>query len=424
MPCHVSDLESPRRVLWLCTLIYLLCACGGFGLTPRDISGEKSKGGKKSGTEAVRQHREAKAAKADDTKVPVDLWNARVAKGCQGSSMAEAKLDWACNVLWEWFLLRRWKQNLWQSFAEYLQEEYGVDWLQERDVEDLRVDLVVGCEALRVAMLATWWAWEARSVLFFWRWPREFRKEARDGTPVRIQGHLPKYRKPQRMEQDEVIREKLFSKITKIRARGYVRPGAVVSLTSFFSIPKDVTDIRMVYDATKSGLNDVVWVPSFGLPTVDSTLRGIEFSTYLGDIDLGEMFLNFPLDPKIRPYAGVDLTPFGAMIGGDIGTAGGVIWEHWEWCLMGFKPSPYNAVRAFGWCEDIIQGYERDLGNPLRWDRVRLNLPGQLDYNPTLPWVSNTFDSNGSEQIARDFFTYMDDIRICGQDDDHCWDVT
>jgi hypothetical protein len=261
--------------------------CGGFGLTPGDISGEKSKGGKESGTEADRQHREVKVAKADDAEVPVDLWNARVAKGHQWSSSAEAKLDWACNVLRGRFLLRRWKQNLRRSLAEYLQEEYGKDWLQKRDVENLRMDLVVGCKALRVAMLASWWAWEAGSVLFFWRWPREFRKEARDGTPVRIMGHLPKYRKPQRMEQDEVLREKVFSKIAKIRAWGYVRPGAVVSLTNFFSIPKDVTDIRMVYDATKSGLNDVVRVPSFGLPTVDSTLRGIEFSTYLGDIDLG-----------------------------------------------------------------------------------------------------------------------------------------
>ena len=91
-----------------------------------------------------------------------------------------------------------------------------------------------------------------------------------------------------------------------------MRPGAVVSLTSFFSVPKDVTDIRMVYDATKSGLNDVVWVPSFGLPTVNSTLRGIEFSTYLGDIDLGEMFLNFPLNAPLQLYVGIDLSAFPA----------------------------------------------------------------------------------------------------------------
>ena len=66
----------------------------------------------------------------------------------------------------------------------------------------------------------------------------------------------------------------------------------------------------MVYNASKSGLNDVVWVPSFGLPTVDSTLRGIDSATSLGDLDLGEMFLNFPVDNKICPYVGLDLSGY------------------------------------------------------------------------------------------------------------------
>jgi hypothetical protein len=67
----------------------------------------------------------------------------------------------------------------------------------------------------------------------------------------------------------------------------------------------------MVYDASKSGLNDVVWAPSFGLPTVDLTLRGIDSFSHLGDLDLGEMFLNFPLDVKMRPYVGIDLSSLG-----------------------------------------------------------------------------------------------------------------
>jgi hypothetical protein len=87
--------------------------------------------------------------------------------------------------------------------------------------------------------------------------------------------------------------------LESVRLRGYVKPGPVVSLTSFFCVDKGPTDIRMVYDASKSGLNDVVWVPSFGLPTVDSSMRGIDSTSSLGDLDLGEMFLNFPVDDTI-----------------------------------------------------------------------------------------------------------------------------
>ena len=35
----------------------------------------------------------------------------------------------------------------------------------------------------------------------------------------------------------------------------------------------------MIYDATKSGLNEAVWVPWFSLPTIDCQLRDVESDT-------------------------------------------------------------------------------------------------------------------------------------------------
>lgn len=58
---------------------------------------------------------------------------------------------------------------------------------------------------------------------------------------------------------------------------------------------KGVDEIRMVYDATKSGLNDAVWAPWFTMPTVDCHLRAVEAGTFMVDCDMGEMFLNFML---------------------------------------------------------------------------------------------------------------------------------
>ena len=46
----------------------------------------------------------------------------------------------------------------------------------------------------------------------------------------------------------------------------------------------------MVYDGTRSGLNDCIWVPRFLLPTVGTHLRAVEAGTFMGDMDVGEMF--------------------------------------------------------------------------------------------------------------------------------------
>ena len=83
------------------------------------------------------------------------------------------------------------------------------------------------------------------------------------------------------------------------------------SITGFFDVPKGDSDICMVYNATKCGLNDALWTPNFFLPTIDLILRNADADTWFGDIDLGEMFLNYWLDEELRPYAGVDVSALG-----------------------------------------------------------------------------------------------------------------
>lgn len=41
----------------------------------------------------------------------------------------------------------------------------------------------------------------------------------------------------------------------------------------------------------------------------------MSFYTWCMDLDLGEMFLNFLLDLKMRPFAGVDLMPLSRFLG-------------------------------------------------------------------------------------------------------------
>lgn len=54
-------------------------------------------------------------------------------------------------------------------------------------------------------------------------------------------------------------------------------------------------------------MNDPVWVPYFGLPTVYAHSRAAEEGTIIGDNYMEETFLNFKLDEGIRPYVGHEL---------------------------------------------------------------------------------------------------------------------
>jgi hypothetical protein len=102
----------------------------------------------------------------------------------------------------------------------------------------------------------------------------------------------------------------MIDKLSNVRKRRYVEAGEVFALTSFFAVPKGVDDIRMVYNGTKLGLNDNIWVPRFPLPTMNTHLRAVDSNTYMSDMDIGEMFLNFVLHESMQALCGVDLTQY------------------------------------------------------------------------------------------------------------------
>jgi hypothetical protein len=66
-------------------------------------------------------------------------------------------------------------------------------------------------------------------------------------------------------------------------------------------------DIRLVYNGTSSEFKAHLWCPWFALATINTILRALEPETYMGDIDVGEMFLNFILEERCN-LAGVDLS--------------------------------------------------------------------------------------------------------------------
>jgi hypothetical protein len=88
---------------------------------------------------------------------------------------------------------------------------------------------------------------------------------------------------------------------------------------------------------------------------------------------------------------------------------------------MGFRPSPYNACRSFLWAEEIIRGNPRDVSLPFQYDRIELNMPGEVDYCPDKPWLMKT---RADGKIASDVVTYIDDLRTIGSSEELCQEVT
>jgi hypothetical protein len=55
----------------------------------------------------------------------------------------------------------------------------------------------------------------------------------------------------------------------------------------------------VVFHAGANKLNDCIWAPFFTLSLLNSLLRIVNWNSLQEDRDMGEMFLNSQLDPKI-----------------------------------------------------------------------------------------------------------------------------
>jgi len=358
------------------------------------------------------------AVKADNAEVPVHVWNVRV-WGAQlhvpervrtfEQRFSKCPLHRLRDVfMCYWHLLAL------RSFLQHLKSSYGLNW-QTYPVSSqaLATDLQYGRHLIRQTAMANWWEWRGGSSLIFWRWAPAFRTMARDGHPIWILDDLPVFRTPQRSEPDPKVRQQIRAKLENVMEKSYIQKGAVTSLTSYFAVPKGLEDVRIVYDSTRSGLNAAIWAPTFSLPSVENLTDMLELTSWMSDLDMGEQFLNFPLDPKLQPYCGIDVRPY-------LGTPPGCSthWLRWTRCMMGMKTSPYIAIKGTHIAEESVLGNRHDPSNPFRWAFVALNLPGMPSYNPSLPWVSRRRDDG---RIASGVVRFVDDLRPVGSSTEDCW---
>ena len=85
---------------------------------------------------------------------------------------------------------------------------------------------------------------------------------------------------------------------------------------------------------------------------------------------------------------------------------------------MGLTTSPYQTTQCAQRVKRIIFGDKSDPDNIFGWVDVRLNLPGDAEYDPSLPWISK-IRSNGD--IAADVHPYVDDLRETAPSEDEAW---
>lgn len=352
------------------------------------------------------EERNLKATKSDDATIPVHLWDDRVrnALNLSVADVSRGRLRIALDVLRS-RLLRRWKRRVAQGFWFW--------WRRHRiecavSGKPLNVDVLApSLLAIHHAVDADWWDWCRGSAIFWWRFPIEWQKVAMLGLPPMFTGPPPRWRVPQRAPPNEETRLMERKKISKVRERGYVAPmPGISSLLSFFSVPKGDSDIRMVYDGTKSGLNLVLFAPWFNLPTVDTMLRSVDVGYYSADNDYGEMFLNFWLHADLRRCCGVDLS---RIFPEELTDNSRTLWNAWTRNAMGLSPSPYASCQMSTRLKRLMLGDPTDRTNVYRWDHVVLNLPGNEDYDASMPWV---YKARADGTIAADLHKYVDDVRV------------
>lgn len=258
---------------------------------------------------------------------------------------------------------------------------------------------------------STWWEWTDGSALVFWRWGSSMQL-ALDGLPPFISSDLPQWRpkstsRRRRLSSQQAVKHDMIAtKIKTILDKRYITRGFISSFTQFFDVPKGTDDIRIVYNGSSCGLNCSLWSPNFWLPTVKTALRHMDYNYYSVDLDIGEMFLNFPLHESLQACSGIDLTPYRHILNLPSDQP-----AHFRWVRtwMGARPSPYIAVLYYYIADELIRGNHLDVNNPFYWDQVQLNLPGTSSFDPTKPRVMK-IDSRFL-RIAADLVTYIDDLR-------------
>lgn len=325
-----------------------------------------------------------KAAKADDEAVDTDLW------AIPGETEQEAKARETLRKLAHLW----WVKNLRAEAESWLRKHGNQHW-----------DRVAVLDGLNRSKNLSWWEWSDGSRLYFWRWG-EWAVDARDGIEFWHRRDPEPWFGRNFPAPTRDAEEKLRSKEIKLWFRRYLLRGFITMIVCRFAVKKTLWDIRAVWDSKRNGHNQTLWAPRFRMPTFRNLTNLVikwlpcSLQDYLegnipsqeprdamprmrkmfqGDMDIGEMFLNFMMHYRERHAFGVRLT-LGQPDGQEM-----EILRRFARLFFGCTCSPYAAVQGVTRAQEIIRGDPADSGNPYQWERVHLNLPAMREYDASVP---------------------------------------
>ena len=116
---------------------------------------------------------------------------------------------------------------------------------------------------------------------------------------------------------------------------------------------------------------------------------------------------NFWLSSFLAKYCRVNL---GSYLGHNKDHQGTSLWMCRVCLMMGLFLSPYSDSQGLSWARDVVKGNRSDPNNLFGWDKIRLNLPGNPSYSPTILNESKVWV--GAQNLAVYFTTYVDDSRV------------
>jgi hypothetical protein len=319
----------------------------------------------------------AKAAKSDGARVSIHMWDRQILLPLPGTQGGLLYLR-SC-------LMRFQRAQLYSKFRTYMSDTHGADWLQQLTI--LRTLLRPELQRLRRSAGPDGHMGGIRVLRRTKVSTRTTLEKKGQGIKKKDQGNGQNRKRLIYCSQNSRLywHEVTWLVSNQDSTQLTALEDFIMSYIDYFGVPK-ADSIRVVYNRASCGLNQTVWAPNFWLPTAKSATRVLNFNYCGVDLDLGEMFLNFSLPLLFLAFSGINLTPFKEALGfGQVPSKDFQL--GWEQCWMGFRPSPYYSVRFYCWAEEFTRGDRRKKSNPLRWDEVRLNLPGDPAFDPTLPRV-------------------------------------
>ena len=323
------------------------------------------------------------------------------------------------------FACRWWYHNL---------EREANSWLASQPKENPR-DREAVEDCLIRARYCTYFTWPRGTRLFFWRFPPEWRGDARDGVPFWRLSEPPKGMRrniPSPSREVEILQRR---KVFKLKLQWYIDHDYVSCVIPRFPVDK-LGDIRIVWDCSGNGHNATLWGPGFMLSSFDDVENmvvkwltmpvgqyleqgspvmnynqeelGIAFIiTNSADIDVGGMFHNFLAHISDRHVLGVrwyETCGDGSQ---------GENCEFWRFNRLPFggKCSPPIACMMQNRIIWLCKRLQDTRSSAFGFTRVHLNLPFG-DYDPSLPRVIKLCADG---EMASDEATYVDDVRVCGR---------